>query len=205
MRKLLALLALLASIGLLAGCNQTSHSAIRAHTSSVLRQRRQVWVEKGTAISLQAENSHLSSPQRRASTILSPWISNRGKLYQGTVYHQTNYATLKDALTGTLFDRLFIRQPSHKPHPHLLTVNQVNNSLKVLGAKSRLDDFDELVYLKDDNNQASVEPVGLLCEGNHLYVIQVSYYTLGRGAEINRGAVFIRKTQPASSLSKQGQ
>ncbi|KRN25342.1 hypothetical protein FC75_GL000612 [Lacticaseibacillus camelliae DSM 22697 = JCM 13995] len=81
----------------------------------------------------------------------------------------------------------------------------MNNSLSALGAKSRLDDLDQLVYLKDENNQASVEPVGLLCEGDHLYVIQVSYYTLGRGAEINRGAVYIRKTQPASSLSKPGQ
>ncbi|MFD1393258.1 hypothetical protein ACFQ3L_06695 [Lacticaseibacillus jixianensis] len=192
MRKISVFLALLATVLLLAGCQNADHSAVRAHTATVLKQNHQVWHETATAVSIQGQAGRLSAPQFRPETILSPWVSDRGRLKQGVTYRQRHYATQKAALIGTPFENWVFGPPHRKHHPHLLTVAQVNAALKVLGAKARLSSLDELVYLKGGRGQASVEPVGILCEEGRLYVIQVSYYPLAAGAEISRGAVYTR-------------
>lgn len=192
MRKASVLIALLATVLLLAGCQNTDRTAVRAHTVAVLKQGEQRWHETATAVSTQGQAGRLSAPQRRPETILSPWVSDRGRLKQGVTYRQTHYATQKAALIGTPFENWLFGPPHRKHRPRLLTVAQVNSALKALGAKARLSSLDELVYLKDGRDQASVEPVGILCEEGRLYVIQVSYYPLATGAEISRGAVFAR-------------
>lgn len=201
MRKLFVLLALLTAFGSLSSCTKPHHSTLRAHTAAVLKQLKQRWRETAAAVSIQQAGGQLSRPQKRADTQLTPWLSDRGTLYQGTTYHQTHYATLKNALIDSPLARWFFGPTQRKDPPHLLTVAQVNLSLKVLGAKSRITDLDDLIYLKDNQDQASQEPVGLLCEGRRLYVIQVSYYPLGKGAEISRGAVYRAPTARSNPLA----
>lgn len=191
MSKFKMVLLVLVSVALLAGCGKSNKSA-RQNTVAQLQKTDQVWKESAIATATVTAQNKLTREKRAADDKLSPWITNNGRFYSVASFKQTTYATVRKQAKEV---------DSMPQNLHFVTVEQVNATLKVLGAKVRIKSLDDLIYIEQEDATTFRISTGFLIAGDKLYSVAINYSSSGAntaGSSVNRGTVYTRKVQYAS-------
>ncbi len=163
-----------------------------AHTKAVLKQKDNAWAEVATVTATVSPKGQLSAEKAKKDATLTPWISDRGVLYQVGTYKPTaSYADIKQrAKKDVVVPRNY----------HVASIKQINATLSAMGAKTTIKHYRDLVYLQPSGGTTTTQiKSGFLIEGAHLYVVNIDYTSGTTAAPVIRGTVYSNHYQYAAS------
>lgn len=193
------------------GCSTTQHKAQstaspnQATTQKVLTDSAKTWTLVQKVVSKQTDDGPDDNLKTATPTNLdktTKWTTNKGRLTSAN--HQYKQISLKQWEKQSKKTQL---KPLQKYY-HLMTVNQVNATLKQLGANFEIKQLSELIFLNGQTD-ATVFPQALIAKGHHLYAINMQYMTNGLYTTLDRGQVMTDitpkpKAKPAALPSLNG-
>jgi hypothetical protein len=192
MSKLKSILAI-GVVLLLAACGKQTVSTnqnVYKHTTNQLQKSDQVWAEEATATATLGKKNSLTGEKRTADNKLGPWITSKAKFYNVASYKQSDYATIKKQVKSG---------DSMPQNLHFATVKQINTTLHTLGAKVKIKNLNDLVYIKQTNGTTYRNSSGFLIAGDKLYDVNISYTSGAQGLSVNRGTVYTRQLKYSSN------
>ncbi|MFD1393757.1 hypothetical protein ACFQ3L_09285 [Lacticaseibacillus jixianensis] len=163
-----------------------------ARTKTVLKQKDNLWAEVATVSAMVSPSGQLSAEKAKKDTTLTPWISDRGVLYQVGTYKPTaSYAAIKQhAKKEVVVPKDY----------HVASIKQINATLAAMGAKTTIKHYRDLVYLAPSGGTTTTQiKAGFLIEGSHLYVVNIDYTNGTAAAPVVRGTVYSNHYQYAAS------
>lgn len=189
----------LALLLLLAGCGvqpkktsqpaestkKTTVTNVKPTTEKIIQGATQTWTFKKKVVSQQTtkgvSNQLTISPTTRSDTQTN-WTTGQGQISGNTApYNQISFKTwsrqTRQSVTKEGQDDL-----------HFMSVTQINQTLKKLGANFKIGSLNDLIYL-ETKTKTMVLPEAIIAKDDHLYIINIEYITPEHTQTIDRGQV----------------
>lgn len=191
MRKLNIFIIILLMV-VVSGCSlQKKEKAVddnvKATTNKTLQAESKTWTFNQGISSKQTKDQGVSK-QITSSVVsktdaLSSWTTSKGQFMSSSVNYKR--VSLKKWKQNMLKNYIKSAQKSI----HLMSVAQVNDSLKKLGSDTRVRKLSDLVFLETKTNGMTL-PEAFVAKGHHLYSINIQYVDTKQTITIARGQSF---------------
>ncbi|WP_057895982.1 hypothetical protein [Liquorilactobacillus oeni] len=162
-------------------------NTVKATTLKVLKPNSKTWTFSKKISSKQTSNHGVSNSISTSAVSktddLSNWTTSKGRFISYSVKYKQ--VPLKEWQRD--MRKNFVKNAQKKIH--LMTVTQVNASLKKLGAGFKISKLSDLIFLETQTNGMPLNQA-FVAKGHHLYAIDIQYIDTDQTITIDRGQVF---------------
>ncbi|HIY94014.1 hypothetical protein [Companilactobacillus sp. HBUAS56275] len=189
MRKL-NLLILTLILLFISGCSaskpKTASYDIKANTQKIIKSDSKTWIFNEAISSKQTGSkvsNKISTSVVSKANDLDIWTTSKGEFKSiATGYKQTSFSEWKK-----LSRKHYMK--SYQKKLHYMSVQQVNEALKALGAKFEISKMSDLVFLKPEIGDLGLNQA-FVAKGHKLYAIDIQYMDVDQTTVIDRGKSF---------------
>ncbi|CAJ1190813.1 hypothetical protein CPEBRM1_ABPJDJAI_01263 [Companilactobacillus paralimentarius] len=174
----------------ISGCStkhKTASYDIKANTQKVINSNSKTWIFNEAINSKQTKigvSNKINTSVVSKANDLDMWTTSKGSFKSIAVgYKQTSFLEWKK-LTRKHYMK------SYQKKIHYMSVNQVNEALKALGAKFEINKLTDLVFLKPELGDLSLNQA-FVAKGHKLYAIDIQYMDVDQTTTIERGKSFV--------------
>lgn len=190
MRKL-SLFILTFILLLISGCSIAKHKStsydIKANTQKIINSDSKNWIFNEAINSKQTKfgvSSKIDTSTITKANDLDLWTTSKGEFKSiATGYKQTSFSEWKK-----LSRKHYMK--SYQKKLHYMSVKQVNEALKALGAKFEINKMTDLIFLKPEIGDLMLNQA-FVAKGHKLYAIDIQYMDVEQTTTIERGKSFV--------------
>ena len=190
MRKL-SLFILTFILLLISGCRIAKHKStsydIKANTQKIINSDSKTWIFNEAINSKQTKfgvSSKIDTSAITKANDLDLWTTSKGKFKSiATGYKQASFSEWKK-----LSRKHYMK--SYQKKLHYMSVKQVNEALKALGAKFEINKMTDLIFLKPEIGDLTLNQA-FVAKGHKLYAIDIQYMDVEQTTTIERGKSFV--------------
>ncbi|MQS44995.1 hypothetical protein [Companilactobacillus mishanensis] len=188
MKKISLLVLLLTIIGITGCGNKTvSDNHVKKNTEKVLNSSSKTWVfDKSISSNMEKHtlSNDISVSSMKKTSMETTWSTSNKKFHNGAIeYHQVSLKKWKQGIESHVTKEA-------QNTIHYLTVEQINASLKKLGANVTIDQLSDLIFLQTESNGVDLTD-GFIADGNHLYQVTAEYRDVEDLRTIERGKSYL--------------
>ena len=175
----------------ISGCSIAKHKStsydVKANTKKIINADSKTWIFNEAINSKQTKfgvSGKIDTSVVTKANDLDLWTTSKGEFKSiATGYKQTSFSEWKKLSRKQYME-------SYQKKLHYMSVKQVNEALKALGAKFEISKMTDLIFLKPEIGDLMLNQA-FVAKGHKLYAIDIQYMDVEQTTTIERGKSFV--------------